>query len=67
MWKLCFNGHFAQVQVFSPSSTWTVQNSPDNADAERPLTQDFLVPLIHLTTGHWAIAEKYSVSHPGNG
>ena len=39
-------------RFFSPTSTWTVQNSQDNADTGRPLMQDCLAPLIDSTTGH---------------
>ena len=36
----------------SPASTWTVQNSLDNADADRPLAQDCPALPINSPTGH---------------
>ena len=53
------NGHsplrtlFRKVDRFCDSaSTWTVQNSLDNADAGRPLAQDCPASLIDPPTGH---------------
>ena len=44
---------FRKVDEFcGPASTWTVQNSLDNADAGRLLAQDCLAPLIDSPTGH---------------
>ena len=43
-------------KFFSPVSTWTVQNSLDNADA---LLQDCPPPLIYLTTNSTG---TYSIS-----
>ena len=37
----------------SPSSTWLVQNSLDNADAGMPLAHDCPAQLIDSTTGHY--------------
>ena len=34
-----------------PARTWTLQNSLDNADAGRPLAQDYPAPLIDSLTG----------------
>ena len=36
-----------------PAGTWTIQNSLDNADASRPLTQDCPALLIDSPTGHY--------------
>ena len=46
----------------SPASTWTVQNSLDNADAGRPLTQDCPAPLIDSPTGHCTNTGTHSSS-----
>ena len=45
-----------------PASTWTVQNSLDNADAGRPLAQDCPVPLIDSLTGHYTNTGMHSSS-----
>ena len=45
-----------------PASTWTVQNSLDNADAGRPFAQDCLAPLIDLPTGHCTNTGMHSFS-----
>ena len=46
----------------SPASTWTVQNSLDNADAGRPLTQDCPAPLVDSPTEHYTNTGKHSSS-----
>ena len=47
---------------FGPTSTWTVQNSLDNVDAGRCLTQDCPALLIDLTTGHYTNTGMHSIS-----
>ena len=45
-----------------PASTWTVQNSLDNADAGRSLTQDYPAPLIDSPIGHYTNIGTHSSS-----
>ena len=45
-----------------PASTWTVQTSLDNADAGRPLAQDYPAPLIDSSTGHCTNTGTHSFS-----
>ena len=45
-----------------PTSTWTVQNSLNNADAGRPLAQDCLALLIDSPTGHYTNTGTHSPS-----
>ena len=49
-------------RFFGRSSTWTVQNSLDNADTGMPLTQDCPAPLIDSTTGHYNSTGTHSTS-----
>ena len=49
-------------KFFSPTSTRTVQNSLDNADACMPLMQDWPVPLIDSPTGHYNNTGTHSTS-----
>ena len=54
---------FRKVGRFcGPASTWTVQNSLDNADAGRRLA-DCPAPLIDSQTGHCTNTGTYSSSH----
>ena len=45
-----------------PASTWTIQNSLDNADAGRPLAQDCPAPPIDSPTGHYTNTGTHSSS-----
>ena len=49
-------------KFFSPFSTWTVQNSLDNADAHLPLTQVCPPTLIDSTTEHFNTIGSHSSS-----
>ena len=49
-------------KFFGPFSTWTVQNSLDNADTHLPLTQGCPPPLIDSTTGHYNSTGSHSTS-----
>ena len=44
------------------ASTWTVQNSLDNADAGRPLAQDCPAQLVDSPTGHYTNTGMHSSS-----
>ena len=48
--------------VFGSSSTWTVQNSLDNADACKPLTQDCPPSLVKSITGHYNSTGTHNTS-----
>ena len=43
-----------------PASTWTVQNSLNNADAGRPLAQDCPALLVDSPTGHYTNTGTHS-------
>ena len=45
-----------------PASTWSVQNSLDNADAGRTLAQDFPAPLVDSPTGDYTNTGTHSSS-----
>ena len=45
-----------------PTSTWTVQNPLDNADAGRPLAKDCPVPQVESPTGHYTNTGTHSSS-----
>ena len=49
------------VKQTGSTSTWTVQNSLDNADTYMPLTQDYPLSLID-STGHCNSNDKHSIS-----
>ena len=49
-------------RLFGPTSTWTVQNSLQNADARKPLTQDCPPLLLDAMTGHHNSTGTHSTS-----
>ena len=52
---------FCKADRFCGSaSTWTVQNSLDNADAGKPLAQDCPAPLVDSSTGHYTNTGTHS-------
>ena len=50
------------ARFVSPTSTWTVRNLLDNADAGRPFTQDWPALLIDSATGHYNSSGMHSTS-----
>ena len=49
-------------RLFGPTSTWTVQNSLQNVDARKPLTQDCPPLLLDAMTGHHNSTGTHSTS-----
>ena len=45
-----------------PASTWIVENSRDNANADRPLAQDYPTALVDSPTGHYTNTGTHSFS-----
>ena len=60
MWILCYS--VKNGQVFSPTSTWTIQNSLINTDAHMPFKQDYPSSLLNSTTEHYNSTGTHSTS-----
>ena len=60
-WQCQIPSNLPPGGLFGPSSTSTVQNSLDKVDAGMPLTQDYPLPLINSTTGHYNSTGMHTV------